>query len=118
MKKTIKTNNKMYIILKDVIPDEMAPTCAAHAAVACYIKYKDNPDTKEWEEESFRKVVCKVNDSVFQKLKKYEDYIIQGENKIGPDLVLCFRPRSEWPNSFSFLSLWTPTKQNQGQNDL
>ena len=53
---------KMYILIKDDVPVKMAPVIAAHASLACYKKYKDDPDMIEWVHSIFKKVVCKVNE--------------------------------------------------------
>lgn len=33
---------KMYIIVKDNIPDKMVPVISAHASLACYKKFEEN----------------------------------------------------------------------------
>lgn len=98
----------MYIVIKDSVPDYMAPTVAAHASLAGYLKFQDHEDTKEWVAGLFRKVVCRVADETFEKLKKYDDFVIQGEVKLGEEVALVFRPRVEWPKAFTFLPLWKP----------
>ena len=37
---------KMYIFIKDFVPDEFAPVVAAHASLACYLKYKNDKEMK------------------------------------------------------------------------
>jgi len=102
----------MYIVLRDDVPDNMAPTCAAHAALGCYLAYQDHPDVQEWTAGRFAKVVCRVSAKTFEKLKKYEGFVLQGESKLGPEVALAFRPRAEWPKAFGFLPLWAPKTES------
>ena len=105
-----KTENplKMYILLRDFMDPGHDMLAAAHASLAGYIEFKDHPDTEAWLKESFRKVVCTVTDTEFEKAKKYEDYRVMTESAFeGKEVAIVFRPRREWPKFFWFLKLYT-----------
>jgi len=51
---------KMYILIRETIPHGFAVLAAAHASLACYLKFKDTPEVSEWLSGPFYKAVCKV----------------------------------------------------------
>jgi peptidyl-tRNA hydrolase len=100
---------KMYIIVKDDIPDKLVPVITAHASLACYKKYETNRDMKKWINGIFKKVVCLANDIEFNKLKDEPDFVVLTESSIGNNEVcLAFCPREEYSKMFKFLKMWTP----------
>ena len=38
---------KMYILVKDDLPSGMVPLITAHASLAGYLKFENEPETKE-----------------------------------------------------------------------
>jgi peptidyl-tRNA hydrolase len=56
---------RMYILVLDDLPIGHAINTSSHAAVACTLRYLDTPEVKEWLEDSFRKVTCKVTEKEF-----------------------------------------------------
>jgi hypothetical protein len=97
----------MYILLRDSIPVGHQVNCAAHASLACYLKFKDHPETQEWLENSFRKVTCSVSDKEFEKAKECEDWVCITEDAIGDaEVALAFRPRKEYPKRFQWFKLY------------
>lgn len=52
---------KMYIIVKDNIPDKLVPVITAHASLACYKKYRTYQDMKKWIAGIFKKVQIPKN---------------------------------------------------------
>jgi peptidyl-tRNA hydrolase len=105
----MENNLKMYILIKDITPDYYAPNCAAHASLACYLKFQDHPDTKEWVKGSFRKVTCKVNEKEWERALLVEDHVVLTESGVGnQEVIAAFRPRSDWPKNFNFFRMWKP----------
>lgn len=100
---------KMYIIVKNNVPDKLVPVITAHASLACYKKYEDNEDMTKWINGIFKKVVCVVNDSEFDGLKNETDCIVLTESSLdNREVSLAFCPREEYPKKFKFLKMWTP----------
>jgi peptidyl-tRNA hydrolase len=96
---------RMYICIKKSIPSHKV-LGAAHGVLMAHLKFQDKPEYQEWLKESFRKVVCEVNDEMFEHLKKYQDYIIVTESGLGnQEIALVFCPRAEWPSEFKYFSL-------------
>ena len=100
---------KMYICIKDNVPDELVPAIAAHASLACYLKFKDDACMQDWLKNSFKKAVTVVNDKEWQKASKSINHVVMIESSLGGiEVALAFAPRSEWPNVFKFMKLWKP----------
>lgn len=100
---------KMYIIIKDNIPDKLAPVIAAHASLACYKKFQENEDMIKWINGIFKKVVCLANEIEFDKLKNETDFVVITESSLdNKEVALAFCPREEYPKMFKFLKMWTP----------
>lgn len=100
---------KMYIIVKDNIPDKLAPVIAAHASLACYKKFQENEDMIKWINGIFKKVVCLANEIEFDKLKNETDFVVITESSLdNKEVALAFCPREEYPKMFKFLKMWTP----------
>lgn len=97
----------MYILIRDDIPLGHQINCAAHAALGCYLKFKDHPEVQEWLDNSFRKVTCRVSEKEFEQAKQYEDWVLITESALGEkEVALAFRPRREWPKGFQFYKLF------------
>lgn len=100
---------KCYILIKDDVPDEFAPLVAAHAALAMYLQWKDHPDVQAWVEGPFFKVVCRVSEGEWNKVKGEEDCLTMTESALeGREVALVFRPREDWPKPFRFFRKWKP----------
>ena len=98
---------KMYILIKDDVPEGFAILAAAHASLATYLKYKEDPDMQTWVSETFYKVVCKVNDKEFQKAKTFEGHVVLTESALEhKEVAIAFKPREEWPKPFRFYKLY------------
>jgi hypothetical protein len=60
-----------------------------------------------WVVESFKKVICLVNDSEFEKAKEFEDFVLMTESSLGGrETALVFCPREEYPKAFKFYKLY------------
>ncbi|MBT8220222.1 MAG: hypothetical protein KJP00_10365 [Bacteroidia bacterium] len=100
---------KMYILIRDAVPDQLAPVIAAHASLACYKKFEDDPDMQEWMNSIFYKVVCKVNDTEFEKAQELDKCLSLTESSLeNKEVCLVFCPRVEYPRYFKFFRMWKP----------
>jgi peptidyl-tRNA hydrolase len=96
---------RMYILIKDNIEPGFAITAAAHGALACYLKFKDEPNMAKWLDQSFKKVVCRVGATEFESAKAFADHVVMTESALG-ETAIVFKPREEWPKPFRFYRLW------------
>ena len=98
---------RMYILVKSSLEPGMAACAAAHASLACYLKFKDTPAMRDWLDHSFKKVVCLVNESEFTGAKAFKDHVLMTESTLGDfETALAFCPRPDWPKPFKFYKLW------------
>lgn len=98
---------RMYILIKDDIEPGFAVTAAAHGALACYLKFKDDPDMAMWLDHSFKKVVCRVGAKEFESAKVFGDHVVMTESALdGTETAIVFKPREDWPKPFRFYRLW------------
>jgi peptidyl-tRNA hydrolase len=98
---------KMYILIRDSVPTGFAILAAAHASLACYLKFKGTVEVNEWLSGPFNKVVCKVSEKEFEKAKKFDDHVVMTESALdNQEVALAFKPRKEWPNPFKFYRLY------------
>lgn len=98
---------KMYILIKDDLTPAQAVVAAAHASLAGYLKFKDTPEVAEWLSGPFYKVVCKVNDKEFERVKTISDNQIMTESSLDDkEVAIVFKPREEWPRMFNFFRLY------------
>lgn len=98
---------KMYILVRDDIPTGFAVLAAAHASLACYLKFKETPEMQEWISGTFYKSVCKVTSTQFEKAKTYSDYVVLTESALNhQEVALTFKPRTEWSGFFKSLILY------------
>ena len=67
---------KMYILVRDTIPTGFAILAAAHASLACYLRFRDSAEVASWLAGPFYKVVCRVTDSEFESAKMFDDYVL------------------------------------------
>jgi hypothetical protein len=98
---------KMYILVRDDVPLGFAIVAVAHASLAGYLKFKDDPEVAEWLAGPFFKAVCKVGDKEFENAKSVENHVVLTESALdGREVAIVFKPRSEWPKMFKFLKLY------------
>lgn len=98
---------KMYILIREALPEGHPVLAAAHASLACYRKFEDRPEMQTWIEKSFRKVVCAVSDEEFERAKQVADHVVLTESSLGrEETAIAFCPRAEWPGMFRYLRLW------------
>lgn len=93
--------------MKDSLPKGFAVLVAAHASLACYLKFQEDEQTQKWVSGTFYKVICKVNEKEFEKAKTFDDHIVLTESALGNQQVaIAFKPREEWPKVFRFYGLY------------
>ena len=99
---------KMYILILDDLPNGHAINGAAHAALACYIKYGYQPEFQDWLKNSFKKVTCKVSKEEFTKAMSLESYFtVMTESSLGGrETCVAFMPRETWDPLFKTFQLW------------
>lgn len=98
---------KMYILIKDSVPNGFAILAAAHASLDAYLKFKDRPEIAEWLSGPFYKVVCRVNDKEFDAAKQFADNVVLTESALGQaEVAIAFKPREDWPKPFKFYTLY------------
>ena len=97
----------MYILIRESVPLGFAVSAAAHASLACYLKFRDSPEVETWLSGPFYKVICKVSDDEFEKAKAFEDNVVLTESGLsGQEVAVAFKPREEWPKPFKFYRLF------------
>jgi peptidyl-tRNA hydrolase len=98
---------KMYILIRDDVPQGFAVLAAAHASLAGYLRFRDTPEVAEWLSGPFHKVVCRVSESEFEKAKSCPDQVVLTESALGGrEVAIALKPRDEWPKEFKFFKLY------------
>lgn len=98
---------KMYILIRDDLPPGHAIVAAAHASLACYLRFRDDPDVAKWLEGPFRKVVCKANAKEFARAKADPDAHVLTESALDDaEVAVALKPRAEHPRWCQFLRLY------------
>jgi peptidyl-tRNA hydrolase len=97
----------MYVLIRESVPLGFAVLAAAHASLACYLRFRDAPEVARWLSGPFAKVVCKVSDEEFERAKSFEDHVVLTESALGgQEVAVAFRPCEEWPKAFRFYKLY------------
>ena len=98
---------KMYILIRDDLPPGHAIVAAAHASLACYLRFRDDPEVAAWLEGSFRKVVCKANAKEFARAKADPDALVLTESVLDDaEVAVALKPRADHPRWCRFLQLY------------
>jgi len=99
--------SKMYILVREVIPIGYALNSTAHASLACYLKYKEDPRMVEWLANSFAKVTCKVTEQEFcDALLLGLDHVLITESALkGEPVAIAFCP-CDYPAAFKSYHLY------------
>lgn len=106
---------KMYIAVLDEVPDFMVPTLVAHTVLNAHIHMQDDADYADWLENSFKKVVLRVNRKEFEKIRTmdcwlgHENTTLEGEKSC---VIPVPMEDAQRPNVLKFARLWEP-KQNE-----
>lgn len=103
----MRNRMKMYILVRDDIPLGFAMVAVAHASLAGYLKFQDEPETRQWLAGPFFKAVCKANAKEFENAKQVADHLVLTESALeNREVAIVFKPREEWPKMFKFLRLY------------
>ena len=97
---------RMYILVKDSLPSHKG-IAIAHGVLMAHLKF-NNFDLayNDWMKNSFRKVVCEVSDTDFERFKEFPDKVIVTESGLdNMEVGMVFCPRAEWPKPFKYLSM-------------
>lgn len=98
---------KMYILVRESVPVGRALVAVAHASLACYLKFADDPAVLEWLAGPFRKVICRVTDDELARAKAHADHVVITESQLADEVVaMAFKPRAEWDKAFQFYRLY------------
>ena len=98
---------KMYILIRKYIANEFAVIAAAHASLACYLKFQEDKDVKKWISGKFYKVICVLDDNELLRSRDAGDYVEITESKLSNEIVaIAFKPRENWPTKFNYYKLW------------
>lgn len=112
-------NTKMYIAVREDVPDFMVPTLVAHSVVAAHCIFNDDPkhpNYYEWITNSFRKVVVKVNKKEFDKISGMEWVYLGHENTTLNGEKSCAVTVVDYdniPNVLKFAKMWKPGGLNE-----
>lgn len=93
---------KMYVLVRKRVPVGIGTVNAAHAALATYVRYRDDADTRRWLSPGpFYKVVVAVTDAQFRRAKRVPHHVVIREDKYhNAEVAMAFKPRRNWPKSF------------------
>jgi len=98
---------KIYILVKESVPVALALVALAHASLAAYLKYQDDPAMKKWIDGPLSKAICKVSDEEFEQAKSFPDHVVITEPSLqGIEVALAFKPRQVWPREFKFYRMY------------
>jgi hypothetical protein len=103
----------MYICVLDEFPDYMTPTLVGHAVLRHHLAFIDAFDNyiyRRWLSDSFKKVVVKVNQKEFDKIKKFSGALQSWENNTlgGKPACLTIVVDDVIPDVLKFAKLWKP----------
>jgi peptidyl-tRNA hydrolase len=110
--------SKMYIAVREDVPDFMVPTLVAHSVLGAHMSFKDEVSYNEWLSESFRKVTLRVSIKEFNKILTLTDHLLYtGYEKTTLNaepscVVVCPVYSNKIPNVLKFGKLWKPLDNN------
>lgn len=104
---------KMYIAVLDEFPDHMVPTLVGHAVLRHHLEiFNVDPTYDNWLSESFRKVVVRVNEAEFDKIRdiafsrqSWENNTLGGRPSC---VTVVVDTEVYFPNVLKFAKLWKP----------
>lgn len=106
---------KLYIAVLDDVPDFMVPTLVAHAVLGAHFEfYRTNGEYLTnygvWQHNLFKKVVLRVNNKEFNKIKTLDNIYLAHENSTlnGEKSCAVVCPRYDIPNVLKFAKMWKP----------
>lgn len=103
---------KMYIAVLDIVPNHMVPVLVAHSTLGAHLHFYNQGTTEylDWLYNHFKKVVVRVNQKEFDKIKNLENVYLGHENSTLDGVKSCavVHPLDELPNVLKFAKLWKP----------
>ena len=101
---------KLYIAVLDEFPDYMVPTLVAHSVISAHLLFEHDYLYQQWLNESFKKVVVRVNQKEFNKISQLPNVHLGHENKTlgGQKSCVVVCPTTSIPNVLKFAKLWKP----------
>jgi hypothetical protein len=103
-------NLHMVIVIKEGIEPQYAAVGAAHAALAGYLKWEDDPLVIKWAHGIFNKHLKKATPEQFEKAKgeKYGDKIVITESNLGgEEVAIVYRVQKKYPAFLNTLPKWS-----------
>lgn len=102
---------KLYIAVLDDFPDFMVPTLVAHTMLGAHLKMSGKSELYDrWLQDSFKKVVVRVNQKEFDKITALGRVVLGHENNTlgGKPSCIIVEPNEEIPKVLQFAKLWKP----------
>lgn len=102
---------KMYIAVLDTFPDYMVPTLVAHSVLSHHLSFSQDVSYQRWLNESYKKVVVRVNQKEFDKIALVNNVHLGHENNtLGGKkaCAVCISSGQDIPNVLKFAKLWKP----------
>ena len=102
---------KMYIAVLDEVPDGIVPTLVAHSVLWAHMEFYDEDNYKDWLNNSFKKVVVRVNRKNFEKIRKLENVYEGHENTtLGGEksCLVTIVSSDNIPRPLKNAKLWSP----------
>lgn len=102
---------KLYIAVLDTVPSYMVPTLVAHSVLGAHLTFSNKRNEYDaWLNDSFKKVVLKVNAKEFAKIALIEGVYFGYEKHTlgGTNSCIVVSPREEYPNVIKFAKMWKP----------
>ena len=113
---------KLYIAVLDEFPDYMTPTLVAHSMLSAHLKFDGMPNYEDWLNNSFRKVVVRVDWREFDKIKQLPYIHIGREYNTldGRESCIVVFPCSgdTVPNVLKFAKLWKPKNDSKQDSSV
>lgn len=114
--------SKLYICVRDDVPDYITPTLVAHATLRHHLECNTDEGYVSWLLDSFKKCVVRVNAKEFEKIRALKDthnlgVVESWENKTLGGEVSCLTVVVDddlIPNVIRFSKLWRP---KEGANE-
>lgn len=115
------TPTRMYICIREGVPDHMVPVLVAHTMINAHIKFSSSDDQyvferyHSWFNKSFKKCVVSVGGMSWERVKELPHVFLGYENTVfdGSDSCAVCLPlfqEDTVPNVLKFSKLWRPNQ--------
>jgi hypothetical protein len=91
-----------------IVDDGHVALGACHGTLMCYLRFQETEAMKDWLKNSFRKVLCVVNENEWWQARSFcFDKVIVTESAFGGEEIgMVFAPREEFPKCFKSYRLF------------